>query len=295
MTSVFFTVKTCFGAVEALRPPAAGDRLLELLPVRFGEGTRGEDGTRPVPCPLVHRLQERLLVGVRPTRSPADRWRVFVVQQQHVVLRQVVVGQVLGGCGGDVDLESGRRRRGMSSERLGGLLPVRVHVSPVMIEQLDRPPASWTRLARTVGCGLSRPERCLGSVSGAHRRWRRAGMRARLARQIVERDRAEDRNGHVEAVDQVADRGRSRSRTRGTLPGTAPFSFRTTVSRALPTAASKINGYGRAVFLADREAGDVSLGLQADAARFARTHRPMLGSRRCHLPPIMPRPCPCPC
>ena len=30
------------GPVEALRPPAAGDRLLELVPVRLGEGARGK-------------------------------------------------------------------------------------------------------------------------------------------------------------------------------------------------------------------------------------------------------------
>ena len=47
---VFLTLNSCFGPVVALGPPAAGDRLLELLPVRLGEGRRGVVDRPPAPC-----------------------------------------------------------------------------------------------------------------------------------------------------------------------------------------------------------------------------------------------------
>ena len=89
-------------------------------------------------------------------------------------------------------------------------------------------------------------------------------------------------------------RGPGRSRTRGTPSrGSAPASLRTTVSRALPTAASKIRGISRAVLLADREPGDVPLGLQAEPAGSPRlASGPCRGRSR--RPCRRPLPCPCP-
>ena len=76
----------------------------------------------------------------------------------------------------------------------------------------------------------------------------------------------------------------------------------------LLTAASKISGIGDAVLLADREPGDVPLGLQAHAARLAEaldmpSRRPAIARRPAHaaarpcqrpwlpMPPLI-RPCP---
>ena len=54
--------------VEALGPPAAGDRLAELGPVRVREGARGEvEDDQPLAL-VLHGLQERRLVRVGPLR-----------------------------------------------------------------------------------------------------------------------------------------------------------------------------------------------------------------------------------
>ena len=196
-------------AVEALGPPAAGDGLLELLPVRVGEGGRGVVVDDQPLAPL-DRLEERLLVGVGPLACRRRLLRgVLVVQQQDVVLGQVLVGQVLGGGGRHVDLEPARLRRGSPggpgwspSSRGAALSPGDdQHLDRLRVGRRARAPWPECRPGRSAAARVRRivVERLrLGSGSSARE------VKSRPFSSVVERDRPEDGDGHVEGVGQVA-------------------------------------------------------------------------------------------
>src|SRR5262249_21169609 len=65
----------------------------------------------------------RLLVLVRPAGVGLALGGLPVVQQQHVVTGKVLVGQVLGRGGGDLDLDAAALREEVL-QRGGGLLPL---------------------------------------------------------------------------------------------------------------------------------------------------------------------------
>ncbi len=93
------------------------------------------------------------------------------------------------------------------------------------------------------------------------------GGRDRGGRSVrrVERDRAEDRNGHVQAIDQVAEGVHAVTVPERCFLGHRAVEFQNHGISCLADACLEDQGKRGAVFLVNREAGDVSFGLQTDA------------------------------
>ena len=57
------------------------------------------------PLTVVHGFQKSLLVCLGPARFGRALGRIFVIQQQHVIFREVFIRQVFGRADGHIDLD----------------------------------------------------------------------------------------------------------------------------------------------------------------------------------------------
>ena len=199
---------------------------------------------------VANSLEKRLLVGVCPFGLGRSLGGVFVIKEQGVVPGEVRIGQVFGGRGRDVH----ETRPPSPEDLLEGLcrgLPIMTVISRDD-QELHR------------GWGGPGPSGRLGTRG---RRRRGGQCRDHFRRldlgDVIKRDRPENRNGHVETDHQVAVGVVTVSIPEESFLGDAAGQLEDHRVMSRAQAGLEHQGKERAVFLVDRETGDVPLGLRA--------------------------------
>ena len=240
---VFFTVNSCAGPWNPCvrQPPATAFSNSS----QFGRANAAEPKWYTTsPLPPFTALRNAALFASDHFDSGALRRRE-VIEQQHVILRQVLIGQVGRGGRCDVDVDLAPFGEEVLQDLRGFLPRMDGDVVAADDQQLDRFAVGRERRRARIESAKKAVKMPRIEISLLVSGWALPTILESINRvhfTSSSGDRAEDRHGHVEARRRGCNRGRSRSRNEEDFAGKGLLSLRITVSRAGPTAASKMSG-----------------------------------------------------